>query len=263
VAQKMNITKNLQMKLTFLVFTLLVAVMVTGAVSAALEAPVDYSSAYVVENNYSFTGPASIQDAADNYETMEGYHIDVETGAHEEQVTFTKNLHIKGMGTNPEDTIIWTYSDEGATVTIAPETIVVMENLAIWNNGNGPAIINNGQLKLINCFVNGNYVENEVSGFVPVVEETPLVVDEAPLVVDEAPLVVDEAPLVVDEAPVETIVTETTIGDETEVPIDDIDDEDTSGAWPVANDPEMPLSSLATGMLMLMGGTVRSRRQIQ
>ena len=252
----MNITKNLQMKLTFLVFTLLVAVMVTGAVSAALEAPVDYSSAYVVENNYSFTGPASIQDAADNYETLEGYHIDVETGAHEEQVTFTKNLHIKGMGTNPEDTIIWTYSDEGATVTIAPETIVVMENLAIWNNGNGPAIINNGQLKLINCFVNGNYVENEVSGFVPVVEETPLVVDEAPLVVDEAPLVVDEAP-------VETIVTETTIGDETEVPIDDIDDEDTSGAWPVANDPEMPLSSLATGMLMLMGGTVRSRRQIQ
>ncbi len=245
----MFITKNLQKNITFLVFTLLVAVMLSGAVSAALEAPADYSSAYVVENNYSFTGPASIQDAADNYETLEGYHIDVETGAHEEQVTFTKNLHIKGMGTNPEDTIIWTYSDEGATVTIAPETIVVMENLAIWNSGNGQTIINNGQLTLINCFVNGNYIENEVSGFVPVVEETPLVVDEAPLVVDEAP--------------VETIVTETTIGDETEVPIDDINDEDTSGAWPVANDPEMPLSSLATGMLMLMGGTARSRRQIQ
>ena len=128
----MFITKNLQKNITFLVFTLLVAVMLSGAVSAALEAPADYSSAYVVENNYSFTGPASIQDAADNYETMEGYHIDVETGAHEEQVTFTKNLHIKGMN-QPEDTIIWTYSDEGAIVTIVPETIVVMENMAIWN----------------------------------------------------------------------------------------------------------------------------------
>ena len=107
----MFITKNLQKNITFLVFTLLVAVMLSGAVSAALEAPVDYSSAYVVENNYSFTGPASIQDAADNYETLEGYHIDVETGAHEEQVTFTKT------STKVREPIlrhtIWTYS-EGA-----------------------------------------------------------------------------------------------------------------------------------------------------
>ena len=245
----MNITKNLQMKLAFLVFTLLVAVMGTGAVSAALEAPVDYSSAYVVENNYSFTGPASIQDAADNYETMEGYHIDVETGAHEEQVTFTKNLHIKGMGTNPEDTIIWAYSDEGATVTIAPETIVVMENLAIWNNGNGPAIINNGQLTLINCFVNGNYVENEVSGFVPVVEEEPqeTVVPEEIVVPEET--VVPENPVVNDPGMPLTLLVEPT------------DEDENNGALPTANDPEVPLASLMSGMLMCMGGTVASRKK--
>ena len=241
----MNITKNLQMKLAFLVFTLLVAVMGTGAVSAALEAPVDYSSAYVVENNYSFTGPASIQDAADNYETMEGYHIDVETGAHEEQVTFTKNLHIKGMGTNPEDTIIWTYSDEGTTVTIAPETIVVMENLAIWNSGNGPAIINNGQLTLINCFVNGNYVENEVSGFVPV--ETPV---ETPveMLPSEEYSTTDDDFINEDLLPGHALggLVPEMVGTQTTTKTDDI---------------ELPLGSLASGMLMLMGGTVISGKK--
>ena len=241
----MNITKNLQMKLTFLVFTLLVAVMVTGAVSAALEGSADYPSAYVVENNYSFTGPASIQDAADNYETMEGYHIDVETGAHEEQVTFTKNLHIKGMGTNPEDTIIWTYSDEGTTVTIAPETIVVMENLAIWNSGNGQAIINNGQLTLINCFVNGNYVENEVSGFVPV--ETPV---ETPveMLPSEEYSTTDDDFINEDLLPGHALggLVQDMVGTQTTTKTDDI---------------ELPLGSLASGMLMLMGGTVISGKK--
>ena len=252
----MIITKNLQKNLTFLVFTLLVAVMLSGAVSAALEAPADYPSAYVVENNYSFTGPTSIQDAADNYETMEGYHIDVETGAHEEQLTFSKNLYIKGMGTNPEDTIIWTYSDEGATVTIAPETIVVLENLAIWNSGNGQAIINKGQLTLINCFVNGNYIENEVSGFVPI-EDIPTSIIEESLVGDIVKPTIEET---LPETPEESLNTETIVTSE------DIFDgtntvTDSRNSYnnpPEGNDSGLPLGSLASGMLMLMGGTVVS-----
>jgi hypothetical protein len=50
---------------------------------------------------------------------------------HEEQVTSPKTSTLKAwepIGRHNH----WTYSDEGTTVTIAPETIVVMENLAIW-----------------------------------------------------------------------------------------------------------------------------------
>jgi len=214
----------------------------------------------VVENNYSFTGPASIQDAADNYETLEGYHINVETGAHEEQVTFTKNLHIKGMGTNPEDTIIWTYSDEGATVTIAPETIVVMENLAIWNSGNGQAIINNGQLTLINCFVNGNYIENEVSGFVPVVEEIQEITIETESSNHAETVVLFENH---QENDVETV--STMIEPDVEDPIRGHALMGFVGAEGIdtttANDSALPLGSVASAMLMVMGGTVISGRK--
>ncbi|MBI4813870.1 MAG: hypothetical protein HY802_06130, partial [Methanobacterium sp.] len=170
----MNIPQNLEMKLTFLVFTLLVAVVISGAASAGLEAPEQsYSSAYVVENGYSFTGSASIQDAADNYETMDGNHIELETGIHEEQVVLGKNLTFTGMGANPEDTVIQAYNDNGGTVTIATGMSVVLENLSIWNYGTGPVIVNNGQLTIINCIVNGTYVANEVTGIAAGGTESP------------------------------------------------------------------------------------------
>jgi len=249
----MFITKNLQKNITFLVFTLLVAVMLSGAVSAALEAPADYSSAYVVENNYSFTGPASIQDAADNYETLEGYHIDVETGAHEEQVTFTKNLHIKGMGTNPEDTIIWTYSDEGATVTIEPGVAVLLENLHIWNSGNGQPIINNGQLTLINCFVNGDYFENEIMGLAAGGEEIPEETNTETMTMGSEEELLG--------SPTYSDTAEGTDGTSTES-TEPVTTEPV-GEEPANDDPGMPLASLASGMLMVMGGAVVNGKKHQ
>ena len=161
----MNITQNLQMKFTFMVFTLLVAVVISGAASASLESPVQsYPSAYVVENGYSFSGSASIQDAADNYETLDGNHIKLEPGIHEEQVVLRKNLTLTGVGATSNDTIIQSYNDNGGTVTIASGTSVGLENMVIWNYGNGPAVVNNGQLTITNCFLNGVYVANEVRG---------------------------------------------------------------------------------------------------
>ncbi|MGI6483860.1 MAG: hypothetical protein ACOX08_11435 [Methanobacterium sp.] len=156
----MNIQKKMQIKVTFLVFTLLFAVIISGAASAALAAPVeDYPSAYVVENNYSFTGPNSIQDAIDNYETLDDYNIEIEDELYQEQLTINKNISIKGLGSSPHHTVI--YSDnEIATITIG-EVCVVLENLSIWNVGNGQPINNNGLLTILNCYVNGRLIQTK------------------------------------------------------------------------------------------------------
>lgn len=263
----MNKTQNLQMKLSFLVFTLLLAVVISGAASAALQLPEQsYTSAYVVETGYGFTGPASIQDAADNYETMDGYTVQLEVGNHEEQVVASKNLTFTGMGANPEDTVIQAYSDDGATLTIAPGVAVVLENLSIWNYGSGQPIVNNGQLTIINCIVNGNYVANEVTGAAAggTTETTTDTPTETMLMTSEdgttevtgtsgttegTTEVMDETPTTA-ETPTETTTTEGTT--------------DTTGdaeGTTTNSDPGIPLASLASGMLMVMGGTVVSGRK--
>jgi hypothetical protein len=273
----MNKTHNLQMKLSFLVFTLLLAVVISGAASAALQLPEQsYTSAYVVETGYSFTGSASIQDAADNYETMDGYTVLLEPGNHDEQVVVNKNLTFTGMGANPEDTVIQAYSDDGATLTIAPGMAVVLENLSVWNYGSGQAILNNGQLTIINCFVNGNYVANEVTGAAAGGTTTDTITDtttETMLLMAsedgtteitgttesttevtgtiEGTTEVTGSSLtteVMDETPTTTGTSTDTTGD-------------TEGTTTTNSDPGIPLASLASGMLMVMGGTVVSGRK--
>lgn len=287
----MNKTQNLQMKLSFLVFTLLLAVVISGAASAALQLPEQsYTSAYVVETGYSFTGSASIQDAADNYETMDGYTVLLEPGNHDEQVVINKNLTFTGMGANPEDTVIQAYSDDGATLTIAPGMAVVLENLSVWNYGSGQAILNNGQLTIINCIVNGNYVANEVTGAAAggtTTETTPDTTTETMLLmasedgttevtgttegttevtgtiegtteitgtiegtteVTGSSLTTEGTTEVMDETPTTTGTSTDTTGD-------------TEGTTTTNSDPGIPLASLASGMLMVMGGTVVSGRK--
>jgi len=250
------------MKLSFLVFTLLLAVVISGAASAALQLPEQsYTSAYVVETGYGFTGLASIQDAADNYETMDGYTVQLEVGNHEEQVVASKNLTFTGMGANPEDTVIQAYSDDGATLTIAPGVAVVLENLSIWNYGSGQPIVNNGQLTIINCIVNGNYVANEVTGAAAggtteTTTDTPtetillMASEDGTTEVTGTSGTTEGTTEVMDETPTETTTTEGTT-DTTG---------DTEGTT-TNSDPGIPLASLASGMLMVMGGTVVSGRK--
>jgi len=250
----MKIHQNLQMKLTFIVFTVLVAVVLSGAASAALVLPEQsYTSAYVVETGYSFTGPNSIQDAVDNYETSYGYQVLLEPGNHDEQVVINKNLNVTGMGPNPQDTVIQATTD-GATVTIASGVAVVMENLTIWNYGNGPLVVNNGQLTLINCILNGTYVANEVYGaaaggtteVTATSEESTLATTESMLLITEEGATDTTGSNVVGEtAPTGT---ENTISTSTE-------------GTTSTDDPGIPLASLASGMLMVMGGTVVSGRK--
>lgn len=252
------------MKLTFLVFTFVVAVVISGAASAGLVLPEQtYTRAYVVETGYSFTGPASIQDAADNYETTDGNHVLLQPGNHDEQVVVTKNLTFTGMGTNPEDTVIRGYNDNGGTVTIATGVSVVMENLTIWNYGNGQVIVNNGQLTLINCIVNGTYVANEVSGVAAGGTET-LENTETMIMTSEDGTTEVTEPIGTTETIAATAVAMdgTSTGTTTEpATTESPTTGDTAGTTNPATDPGIPLASLASGMLMVMGGTVVSGRK--
>lgn len=312
----MNIQKKMQIKVTFLVFTLLFAVIISGAASAALAAPVeDYPSAYVVENNYSFTGPNSIQDAIDNYETLDDYNIEIEDELYQEQLTINKNISIKGLGSSPHHTVI--YSDnEIATITIG-EVSVVLENLSIWNVGNGQPINNNGLLTILNCYVNGRLIQNQVTGSLPCPEEPEELEefeepftdeeDQSPAETEES---VDEGieESVVEEfeesveGDVESVDEETVYQEYSSAAVASDEEEETSemsstndpsetntsdesfdesydesctgttstegtsnypqgnGTEPAANDPGIPLGSLAYGMLMVMGGTVATRK---
>lgn len=261
----MNIPKNLQMKLTFLVFTFVVAVVISGAASAGLVLPEQsYTSAYVVETGYSFTGPASIQDAADNYETTDGNHVLLQPGNHDEQVVVTKNLTFTGMGTNPEDTVIRGYNDNGGTVTIATGVSVIMENLTIWNYGNGQVIINNGQLTLINCIVNGTYVANEVSGAAAGGTVTEGTTTETMIMTSEDGTTSATGTTGTSETIAATAVAMdgTSTGTTTEpATTESPTTGDAAGTTNPATDPGIPLASLASGMLMVMGGTVVSGRK--
>ena len=285
----MNIPKKMQIKVTFLVFTLLFAVILSGAASAALAAPVeDYPSAYVAENNYSFTGPNSIQDAIDNYETLDGYNVQIESAVHYEQLTINKNLSLNGLGAHPHYTVIQSGSED-ATITIG-EVNVVLENLSIWNTGNGQPIANNGLLTILNCYLNGLFIQNQVTGSLPYLEE-PLILEEPlNLEEDQFPVATEEydigetvyqevasTPMTNDEETFEITSTnnplETTASDEV---FDEVFDEtftgttSTEGATnyplgnesekPAARDSGLPFGSLAYGMLMVMGGTVACRK---
>jgi len=303
----MNIQKKMQIKVTFLVFTLLFAVIISGAASAALAAPVeDYPSAYVVENNYSFTGPNSIQDAIDNYETLDDYNIEIEDELYQEQLTINKNISIKGLGSSPHHTVICS-DNEIATINIG-EVSVVLENLSIWNVGNGQPINNNGLLTILNCYVNGRLIQNQVTGSLPCPEE-PFTdeEDQSPAETEES---VDEGieESVVEEfeesveGDVESVDEETVYQEYSSAAVASDEEEETSemsstndpsetntseesfdesydesctgttstegtsnypqgnGTEPAANDPGIPLGSLAYGMLMVMGGTVATRK---
>lgn len=295
----MNIQKKMQIKVTFLVFTLLFAVIISGAASAALAAPVeDYPSAYVVENNYSFTGPNSIQDAIDNYETLDDYNIEIEDELYQEQLTINKNISIKGLGSSPHHTVICS-DNEIATINIG-EVSVVLENLSIWNVGNGQPINNNGLLTILNCYVNGRLIQNQVTGSLPCPEE-PFTdeEDQSPAETEES---VDEGIEESVEGDVESVDEETVYQEYSSAAVASDEEEETSemsstndpsetntsdesfdesydesctgttstegtsnypqgnGTEPAANDPGIPLGSLAYGMLMVMGGTVATRK---
>ncbi|KAF5031256.1 hypothetical protein DSECCO2_629600 [anaerobic digester metagenome] len=194
-------------------------------------------------------------------------------------MVINKNLTFTGIGINPEDTVIQFYSDDGATFTITSGVAVVLENLSIWNHGSGLAVENNGMLTIINCFVNGNYIDNEVTGVAAggtteTLEETTLTEtsEEATLTetseettlteTSEETGLTTETMLLTSEEGTKTGTTDSTevMGETFTTGTEDTFTTSTEETT-TTDDPAIPLASLASGMLMVMGGTVVSGRK--
>lgn len=267
---------NLQMKLTLLVFTLFIALAVSSAVSAVVMADDQATDPYVVETGETFYGPSAIQDAINDADTVNGYHIQIEPSQYFEQVTINKNVTLRGTGFGPDNTVIVSGGGTG-TVIVPAGVSAVLENLAIWDMNNGQAIVNNGQLTLINCMVNGNYVANETTGFVPVAESTivnpGVTVDTsagtndanaAPEPTGPTQKLMHLDKLHVNQGSLVKLI-------KTAVPVElpkipataklILTPKNQVATANSANDPGIPLASLASGMLMVMGGTVVSNKR--
>jgi hypothetical protein len=252
--RKMNMTKNLQMKLTLLLFTLLIALSFSGAVSAVAVSNQPTGS-YVVETQENFYDSTAIQDAIDDADTVNGDNIQIDPSVHFEQVTVTKNITLTGMGTTPERTNI---VSSGGTVIIPSGVSAVLENMAIWDINNDPAIINNGQLTLINCLVNGEYYANETMGTIETLDETGTL--EQTKMTMETMTTAGAEPTTINDS-----LTGSIEGTGTSIESTGTSDTETPGTGTTSNstgtsDPGIPLASLASGMLMVMGGTVISKK---
>lgn len=248
----MEMSKSVQMKLTFGVLTLLFVIAFSGAASAMAVIDEETTAPLVTETGEKFYGTTAIQDAIDDADTANGYHVQIQPGAYLTQLTVTKDLTLSGVDTDPHETVIAHDSQEGV-ITIPTEVSVVLENMAILTQDQGVnPINNNGQLILINCLVNGVYYEYGVFGSVEILEtqtmETMTLNNPEQTFISESKLIGEITTDITNtEGTTETSVTETSSTSNTET--------DTT------KDPGIPLASLASGMLMVMGGTVVSGRK--
>jgi len=260
----MKITKNLQMKLTFFVFTLLVVLAFSGIVSA--RAVVD-DSPLVLESGEKFNGDTPIQNAIDDEDTLNGHHIQIQAGEFIEQVTINKDLNISGVTGDPTDTSIG-YDTENGVIIVPSGVSVVLENIHIWTfDENMDPLNNNGQITLINCLLNGVYYENHVFGTVETMGTktmgtTELMASGSPeeeFVVELASAPEGDAVTGDDATGTTKNSTETTETSGTETSV--LTETNNTTEDPTTEDTNIPLTSLASGMLMLMGGTVISKRE--
>jgi hypothetical protein len=252
--KKMNIPKNLRMKVPFIVFALVVVIAFMGVASASLQVTDDMltKGPSVIESGDMFNGPTALQDAIDQVDTADGYHIQVETGYYNEQINVSKDLTLTGTSLNPNDTVIESTSVDG-TVIVPEGRIVVLENLAICNVNVYP-IINNGLLTLINCRVNDEYYVFDNWGTLGAVgaPETITSTETMPPIITEF--------LTSRGSEFDLIDCEGTT-EFTGLNGRDTQDTGTTGDATGTSDPGIPLASLASGMLMVMGGTVVSKRE--
>jgi len=137
--------KNLP--LAFFVFVFVMAA--SGTATAAVNHNTQQPDAYVVESGKMFTGPTAIQDSIDSSYTQDCYNVYVKPGNYSQQLTVSKSITLKGMGTNPEATTIEINTD-GNVIIVPDDVTVTLKNLAIINTGTGTALSDTGMINLIN-----------------------------------------------------------------------------------------------------------------
>lgn len=249
-------------KLPLALFLLVVVIAVSGTATAAVDLNAPQPEAYVVESGKVFTGPTAIQDSIDSSSTRDGYKVYLQPGDYYQQVTVTKSITIKGMGANPEDTKIEINTD-GNVINVPDGVTVTLKNLAIINTGTGKALSDTGIINLINCVVTENYVEPPVEGSLtgaPVVSDTNESVYSEVMI--PSTLNADTNPsttTLTTESPLTTLATdETTTLTNINTPINTNETNTTGSSEPL--DGSIPLTTLAYGMLMVVGGVVLPRK---
>lgn len=245
--------KKLWIKLPLLLFVLVVALAACGTATAKVNPNAQLPDVFVVESGNTFTGSTAIQDSIDSSNTIDENHVYIQPKTYSEQIVVSKSLRIRGMGANPEDTTI-EFNTDGNVVTIPEGVTVTMENLAITNTGTGRAILNNGALNLINCVITDNYVESTVESTVEMVAlssgaEYTVTTDSEIVTLD---LTEDSDPLTIENP--STIFIEATTTPSSEPTTT----ETTESMSSVETD--LPLTTMAYGMLMVVGGVVFPRK---
>ena len=143
-------------KLPLTIFLLAFALLFSGTVTA-VNPNIQLPDAYVVESGKMFTGPTAIQDSIDSSYTMDGHNIYIKPGNYSHEITVDKSITLRGMGTAPEDTKI-EINTTGNAINVPAGVTITLKNMAIINNG-GMALSDGGIINLINCVIIENYMD--------------------------------------------------------------------------------------------------------
>jgi len=238
--------------LAILLFAL--TMVVIGTVTAAVNPNSPQPDAYVVESGKMFTGPTAIQDSIDSSYTMDGHNIYIKPGNYSQEITVTKSITLKGMGTTPEDTKI-EMNTTGNVINVPEGVTVTLKNMAVINNG-GIALSDGGIINLINCVIIENYMETTL-------ENT----TEIETVSDVTDTMATDTTVETQSTNLNTQITELTIETDlsdstttaTSYPDTDTNTRTTENSEP-QDDGGIPLTTMAYGMLMVVGGVVLPRK---
>ncbi|HMK54628.1 MAG TPA: hypothetical protein VK444_07595 [Methanobacteriaceae archaeon] len=246
--------KNLQ-KISLILAVFLLALALSGAATAKVDPQATLPDVFVVDSAASFNGATSLQDAVES--ANDGFYIQIQPKTYNQQINITKSVTLRGMGTNPEDTIIENSGDY--VINIPDGVTVTLENLLILNTGTGRAIIGN--------FINSSCFTSE----------TPLVPETREVSTSDATVSADTAtPETMDTITPDTSLSETTTPDEiAPETTSEMAPEITTPTEPVTpeaplaagttgdplNDAGMPLASMTWGFMMVVGGVVLPRNR--
>ncbi len=249
-------------KLPLVLFIFVVSLAASGTATAATDQGNSLPDAYVVESGKMYTGTTALQDSIDSDYTQDGYNIYLQPGNYSQPITIDKNLRIKGMGANPEDTVIELTTD-GSVVNVPDGVTVTLKNLAIINRGSGTALSDSGIINMINCVIIDSYMEPPVNT-TEMNNSTDAVVTasaDSNIVNEYVPALNTDFTAVTDSTITETpIISEEAITPETTDPLSsETATTETQTSTPADNN--IPLTTMAYGMLMVVGGVVLPRKR--
>lgn len=258
---------KIQMRIPLLLFIFVIVLAACGTATAQTDPNAQLPDVYVVDTGEGFTGSTPLQDSVDSSNTLDGSYVIVNPGTYSQQVNINKNLYIIGAGTTPADTTL-EFNTDGNVITVPEGVVLTIENMAITNTGTGRAIGGDGAVNLINCVINENYVEPTSDGLTGMETESPTKTmaagSESLSLVSgstENPAQTTEEtnnPVTEPTTALVTPVTTTSLNEEQTASEPSTDG--TNGTSTTPGETGLPLTTMAYGMLMVVGGVVFQRK---